>query len=114
LGVIDNVKEVADLIKKIGDVELYRKIVELEGEIIELTKTNRELEEKNVDLKKKLEIKSKMEFKKPFYFMGDDKQPYCPLCWESVQKAIHLVGPETGPYKSKPWYSCPNCEKTYD
>ena len=86
MGIIDNAKEVADLIKKVGDMELYRKIVELEGGIIELSKINMKLEQNNVDLKRKLEIKENMKFKKPFYFLGDDTLPYCQLCWESDQK----------------------------
>jgi hypothetical protein len=35
MGVVENMKEVADLIKKIGDIELNRKIVNLEGELID-------------------------------------------------------------------------------
>ena len=41
MSIINNAKEIADLIKKIGDVELYRKIIELEGEIIELTNSKK-------------------------------------------------------------------------
>ena len=40
MGIIDNAKELADLLKAAGNTELYRKIVELEGEIIELTRQN--------------------------------------------------------------------------
>lgn len=41
MGPLENIKEVADLIKKAGDIELYRKIAESEGEVIELTYANR-------------------------------------------------------------------------
>ena len=34
MGIIDNAKEVADLIKKIGDVDLYKKIVDLQSQIV--------------------------------------------------------------------------------
>jgi hypothetical protein len=36
MGIIENAKDIADLIKKAGDIELYRKICALEGEIIDL------------------------------------------------------------------------------
>lgn len=56
MSVIDNIKEIAGLIKKVGDIELYRKIIELEGELIELTREKRNLEERVADLGKQLEI----------------------------------------------------------
>lgn len=56
MGVVDNVKEVADLVKKIGDIELYRKIVELEGEIIELTRQFRAAEKKTRNWRRSLNL----------------------------------------------------------
>jgi hypothetical protein len=47
MSIINNVKEIADLVQKAGDIELYRKIIELEGELIELTRSNRELEKQS-------------------------------------------------------------------
>jgi hypothetical protein len=43
MGVIDDVKEVGDLIKKYNDIELNRKIVNLEGEVLDLTRDKRRL-----------------------------------------------------------------------
>lgn len=114
MSIIDNVKEVADLIQKVGDMELYRKIVDLKAEIVELSRNNMKLEQENSELRAKLEIKENMEFRQPFYFLGDDKIPYCPLCWESEQKAIHLMGPKKTPHKNNVWYRCPNCENNFD
>jgi hypothetical protein len=109
LSIIDNAKEIADLIKKAGDIDLYKKIVELEGEIIELTRLIRELEEQNTELKQTLKMANTMIFKAPFYFSGEDPQPYCPRCWEADCKAIHLTGPD-GMDES---YECPECERVY-
>ena len=108
MSIIDNVKEVADLIKKAGDIELYRKIVELEGEIIELTRQKRGLEEKNEELGKLLNTQKAMVFKKPFFYQGDDPHPYCPKCWEADKKSIHLDGPQD--MLGGPRYDCPNCK----
>ncbi|HET9181109.1 MAG TPA: hypothetical protein VFP59_03170 [Candidatus Angelobacter sp.] len=38
MGVVDNVKEVADIVQKMGNIELYRKIVHLEGAVMDLTR----------------------------------------------------------------------------
>lgn len=67
MSIIDNAKEVADLIKAAENTEHYRKIVELEGEIIELTRQNRKLEETVEEQKSLLALKEKMIWKNPFY-----------------------------------------------
>ena len=51
MGAIDNVKEVAKLVKDIGNMELYRQILDLQGEIMELTQANRELKSRVAELK---------------------------------------------------------------
>ncbi|MDD5483941.1 MAG: hypothetical protein PHP98_09910 [Kiritimatiellae bacterium] len=78
MSIIENAKEIADLIKKIGDVELYRRIVELEGEIIELTRAKRQTEAKVERLAEVLNKKEQMLFQKPFYYLSIDPHPYCP------------------------------------
>jgi hypothetical protein len=111
MGIIENVKEVADLVKKVGDIELYRKIVELEGEIIELTRQNRSQQEEIEELKKILNKKQDMIFKKPFYYIENDHQPYCPKCWEVNALAVHLTGPVNVMAGAR--YDCPNCKSFF-
>ena len=81
MSIIDNVKEIAVLVKKLGDIELYRRIVELEGEVIELTQEKREFEEKIQTVEKKLAFSKKMTFRDPFWYAEGDNIPYCPRCW---------------------------------
>ena len=69
MSIVENVKEVADLVKKLGDVDLYRKIVELEQEVFDLTRQNRKQEEEIVRLNELVITKQKMIFRKPFYFI---------------------------------------------
>lgn len=111
MSIIDNAKEIADLIKKIGDIELYRRIIELEGEILDLTKTKRDAETEIEKLKEIINTQSKMEFKKPFYFYKDDESPYCPKCWEVERIAIHLDGLFQSVHKK--YYMCHNCKNTW-
>jgi hypothetical protein len=77
MSIIDNAKEIADLVKKMGDIELYRKIVALEGEVIDLTREKRGLEEKLFELERSVELRRSLTFKEPFYFEENDTTPYC-------------------------------------
>ncbi len=108
MGIFDNFKEVADLVKKIGDVELYRKMVELEGEVIELTRQNRAQEEEIGQLRNLVSTKQRMVFRKPFYYMEGDEHPYCSKCWEVDNVSVHLRGPIK--VAAGPGYECPNCK----
>lgn len=36
MSIIDNAKEIVDLVKKLNDVDLYRRIIELESEIVNM------------------------------------------------------------------------------
>jgi hypothetical protein len=111
VGLIENIKEVADVIKKAGDVDLYRKIVESEGEIIELTRENRRLEEKVQELEKKLALRGVMHFKEPFYCQEGDQTPYCPACWETKQVAVHVTLIYDEPIETR--WDCPHCKQMY-
>jgi hypothetical protein len=110
MGVLDNVKEVADLVKKMGDIDLYRKIVHAEGEVMELTRQLRSAEERVRELEGTLLFKDKLAFKAPYYFAEGDIVPYCPRCWEGDKRAIHLVLIFTNTERTR--YDCPQCDKS--
>ena len=111
MGILENMKEVADLVKKVGDVELYRRIVELEGEVIDLTRSNRELEERIAELGKALEFKQKLIFHDGFYWIDGEKDPFCPGCWESKHLAVHVVFSRVKDMGSS--FLCPSCKTIY-
>lgn len=111
MGIIENIKEVADLVKKAGNIDLYRKITELEGEIIELTHQKRSLEEQVEELNRLLNVKQQMVFNKRFYYQGDNAHPYCHNCWEVDEKAVHLDRPQD--MMAGPRYDCPNCKNHF-
>jgi hypothetical protein len=111
MGIIDNVREIADLVKKAGDIELYRKIVKLEGEVIELTREKRVLEEQIQQLQLQLEMAKKLTFRAPFYYAPPDEVPFCPRCWETDKKAIHLTGPLQVIAGTR--YDCPECRRNH-
>ena len=112
MSIIDNAKEVVEIIRKLDNRDLYRKILDLQGEIIDLTHENRSLAEKNRDLKEKLSLSKRMTFKKPFYYQKDDPVPFCPRCWEAKELPIHLIEFDR-PDAETTVYKCPNCDKRY-
>ena len=61
MGIVENLKEAADVAKAIGNIDLYRKIVELEGEVIELTRENQQLRQNIDEQKRWLELGDDME-----------------------------------------------------
>ncbi len=90
MGIVENLKDAADLAKKIGDIELYRKIVHLEGEVMDLTRDKRQADQKIEELEGKLALQGKMTFKEPFYFQEGDNVPFCPRCFEKDKASVHL------------------------
>ena len=108
MGAIDNVKQVAKLVKDIGNMEIYRQILDLQGEIMELTQTNRELQTKLTELENTLTQVGKMEFISPFYYADGDDVPHCPRCWEVNRRAVHFPPPANA--TGGPLYDCPECK----
>ena len=108
MSIIENAKEIADLIKKIGDIELYRKIIELEGEIIDLTRALRGKEDLITELERSLHVSRELTFRKPFYYSKDEKDPYCANCWETKKMVVHAI--YFGEWASGHRYECPNCK----
>jgi hypothetical protein len=111
MGVIENAKDIADLIKKAGDIELYRKICALEGEIIDLTREKRQAEHRAEELEKRLEFKQTLEFKEPFWMVQGDRTPYCASCWELKTTPVHLVWRWN--QNAQTHWECPVCKNGY-
>ena len=90
MDTLDKIKELASLVQKVGDIDLYRRIVELQGEVVELSTRNFRLEKKCAELEGELNKKKALSHHKQLYFSEGDPIPYCPRCWETNDKLIHL------------------------
>ena len=112
MGIVENMKEVADLVKKVGDIDLNRKIVSLEGEVLDLTREKRHLEVRVEELEKTLNLKKNLAFKEPLYWLEGDTTPYCPGCWEDKRSAVHLTFLDD--YSDATRWQCPVCRHHYD
>lgn len=118
MGIIDNAKEVADLIKKIGDQDLYRRIVDLQGEVVELSGKVVTLSQQLLTSQQKiaefdalLNIRGKMQRLGSFYFLVDDPDGHCPKCREVDHRMVHLVSMRHD--KMGIQWTCPQCRTAY-
>ncbi len=111
MSLIDNLKDVAEVVRKAGNIDLYRRITALEGEVIDVTRENRHLQLENEELKTKLSLRALMVFRSPFWYSEGDDVPNCPRCWESDQKAIHLQGPFRVVAGNR--FDCPECKECF-
>jgi hypothetical protein len=111
MSIVTDTKEIVSIIQKLGNMELYQKILDLQSEILEITEENNSLKRELTQAKEQLEIKEKMIFKKPFWYMDGDNTPFCPHCWENERKTIHLIGPTVTSFG--PNYDCPHCKQNY-
>jgi hypothetical protein len=112
MGVVENMKDVADLVKKVGDIDLYRKILALEEEVIDLTRDKRRADDRIDELERVVKLKQELIFDEPFYWLKDDHIPFCPACWIDKQKAIHVNLIEEGTRYTK--HNCPLCKHNYE
>ncbi len=91
MSIYDAGKDALKLVDAVANRPLFEKIVELQSGAMELAAKNLELSKENRDLREALEMKMKMTFRAPFFFIEGDDVPYCPNCWETKKTAIHLV-----------------------
>ena len=112
MGVVDNLKDAADLLRKAGQVELYKKISDAEDEVRELTREKRRLEDRVEELRRALQFKEEVVFKAPFYVRKQgDQTPYCSRCWEKDRHAVHVVLRYREPHVAR--WDCPDCKQDY-
>jgi hypothetical protein len=112
MGLLDEMKEVGDLIKKAGDIDLYRRIVKLEGEVTELTRDKRRGEDRIEELERALKFKNELKFEDPYYWLDGDPAPYCPACWSGKRQATHIVTVREQLKYDK--HQCPSCKHIFD
>jgi hypothetical protein len=112
MGVVENLKDIADLVKKAGEVDLYKKISAAEDEVRELTRDKRRLEDRVEELDRALRFKEETVFKAPFYFLKEGEQtPYCAHCWEKSKQAVHVVFQFDNEERTR--WDCPGCKQMY-
>jgi hypothetical protein len=107
MGVLENLKDVAELAQKVGQIELYKRILQAEDEVRELTREKRRLEDKVEELDRNLKLRNAMRFKAPFYYQQGDEIPFCAACYEKDGRAVHVAKSDDD------WY-CNVCKTFFD
>lgn len=110
MSLIQESKEVVELIKKGYQLEAEKRMVELRAQIIDLEGGNVELKKEILELRERLDMEESMEFRRPYYMRvtenGEDG-PFCPKCYDDERKTMHLENLRQGE-----WY-CNKCQVSY-
>lgn len=89
MGAVENVKDIAGLIRKFNDIDLNRRILELEEGVMDLTRDKRRAEDRIDELERGLKFKGEVVVKDGLYWVGNDG-PYCTACRDAKKMAIRL------------------------
>jgi hypothetical protein len=111
MGAVENMKEVAELVKKYNDIELNRRILNLENEVLDLSREKRRAEEKIEDLERTLKFAKDLSLRQGFYWLEGDANPFCLGCWDAKRMAIHVK--RLAFVKDGNRYECPHCRTLY-
>jgi hypothetical protein len=94
MSIIDNAKEIAELIKKYNDQELYQKLVSLREEILELREENIKLKELVSQHEAASKIAAELYRDGNAYYIDKEGQersgPYCMTCWDYESKLVNM------------------------
>lgn len=111
MAIFPRYKEIIDLIKKGATVEAQEKIMEPREAALELQEKNIELKERIGRLEEELEVKNKLVWERPYYWMeheGEKIGPFCQNCYDADKKLVRL---QKG--NSKGYWNCYSCDRGY-
>jgi len=95
MGILDNAKELAELIKKYNNQDLYQKVIDLRDEIFNLREEKQQLKERVNELERAENIGSKLERQGNVYFRTDREEdqagPFCMTCWDADRKLVNVI-----------------------
>lgn len=111
MGLLENVREAAELAKSLGNIDLYSQIVDLKDQILELRDENRELKDENRRLRESSAIEDEIERRGSVYYHrlddGVEKGPYCMSCWDADRRLISVSS--NGHRYSELQFRCAKC-----
>lgn len=109
------IKGISDASDATLKIDLSQKIIDLQSAALELIQEksdllseNNELKEKIKELEDQLNTKASLIFNNSMYWLDGDENPYCPNCYDSQGKMIHLI--EDKGYMK---YKCNTCKQSY-
>ncbi|HEY5827239.1 MAG: hypothetical protein ACAH24_16680 [Hyphomicrobiaceae bacterium] len=90
---ISDFKDLYEIFKKAGNVEAQRRILDLEQRQIETERENQRLHSEIASLRQEAELKQKLKYEAPYYFVvaGEARDgPFCQHCYDTEHKLVHL------------------------
>ena len=94
MNILENAKEIADLVRKYNDRDLYEKIIDLRDEIFTLREENLNLKQQLSDIQAAQNIGPSMVRDGNVYYRvveGAKAGPYCLACWDGDRKLINVM-----------------------
>lgn len=104
MGIFDDLKSAANILKEAGKIEQYKQILEAQERLLEMQNKIVALESENKNLKEKLKVKENLIYEVNAYWINDGGKkdgPFCTRCWDKNKEMIRL-NPVT--------YVCPECQ----
>lgn len=80
-----------------------REVAALEADYAQLVQVNAERQKTD-----------SFEYRRGLYYQTGDPIPFCPHCWETSNKRIHLSGPIPMANPEIEYWECHVCDKDYD
>jgi hypothetical protein len=93
LDIVQQAKDIAEMVRKYQDQDLYERIIALREDILGLREDNLRLKEENKTLSDAANIQHELMRVGNEYYRKDDtqrKQPYCMTCWDYEHKLVNL------------------------
>jgi hypothetical protein len=87
---IPSASDVIKLVKAGLTIEAQEKIMEMRLAALEFQEENLTLKARVKELEAELHQKKSLKHDRMFYWLEGDQVPYCPHCYETEQKLIHL------------------------
>lgn len=115
MGIIENAKEVVNLVKEIDNIELYRNILDLQSELMGVVQELGEHKKENALLKEKLESKVSLKFENNVYWREDingaKDGPFCSTCYDTKSNLVRMQYQNPG-VGFEPYYICRSCNNS--
>lgn len=111
MGITDSFSSLKDILVGVDNVQAIGTLMDLQQQAYSILDENRELRLKLEEIERIQETSHTLSFRDGAYYKENDENPYCPNCWDSNHKLIHLVlaprGVRSGNKK------CPSCGNFY-
>ena len=109
---LKNIQTISELYKKGSHLEAQQMMMEWWEEALKYRENNIALKEEVGSLREQLEIKGKMIWEKPYYWLvdGDKREgPFCQVCWDKDSEKIRLQDDNEG----NGMWQCQSCKNTF-